>query len=186
MGSVVFVGKRQAAVATNSNLGLVGVDEDSRMTLRATTAIAGNNAVVRPCNGLLVNHLNGGFGLRLEIEVGLLESGAGHGLRTRSLATGPDTDAVGSLIDLNRLVLVDRGGGSLISFGRDSSLELPSGGGEGALAEARTTRKDANYSQLRCCHCKFVNIPYLGNIAFCDKHALFCPLVFGFLQEFVN
>lgn len=83
MGPVVFVGlkysisikkaqiargvpyKRQAAVATNSNLGLVGVDEDSRMTLRATTAIAGNNAVVRPCNGLLVNHLNGGFGLRL-------------------------------------------------------------------------------------------------------------------------
>jgi hypothetical protein len=57
--------KRQAAIAANSNLGLVGVDKDPGMAFRTTTTVAGNNSLVSPCDWLLVDHLNSSLRLRL-------------------------------------------------------------------------------------------------------------------------
>jgi hypothetical protein len=62
---VMFVCKWQAAVAARRDLGLVGVDEDPGVSGRAAAAVAGNDALVRPADGLLVNHLHGGLGLGL-------------------------------------------------------------------------------------------------------------------------
>lgn len=53
--SVVLVGVRQAAVAADSDLGLVCVDEDPGVAGRAAATVASNNAVVRPSHGLLVD-----------------------------------------------------------------------------------------------------------------------------------
>lgn len=55
----------QSAVAADSNLGLVGVDEDPRVSVRATTTVAGYHTVVSPVDGLLVNELDGRVGLGL-------------------------------------------------------------------------------------------------------------------------
>ena len=60
-----FSYERKAAVAADSNLGLVGVDEDPRVTLGTTATIASNNSLMSPCNRLLVNHLNSRLRLRL-------------------------------------------------------------------------------------------------------------------------
>ena len=57
--------KRETAVATRGNLGLIRVDEDLGMACRAATAIAGHDPVVCPADRLLVNELHGGVWLRL-------------------------------------------------------------------------------------------------------------------------
>lgn len=57
--------ERKAAVAAWGNLRLVGVDKDSGMALGSTTAIASNNSVVSPPDGLLVDHFHSRFGLGL-------------------------------------------------------------------------------------------------------------------------
>lgn len=105
--------------------------------------------------------------LYLDREVGLLESGTSHGLGARALAAGPDANTVGSLADLDRLGLVDGGGGRLGGLRGNGGLELPSRGGEGALGESRAARQDTNCPQLRCGHCDCVGYRVCGSIRRC-------------------
>ena len=51
--------KGKPAVAARGNLRLVRVDKDTRVSRRAATAVASNDALVRPPDGLLVNELDG-------------------------------------------------------------------------------------------------------------------------------
>lgn len=55
----------QAAVVADRDLGLVGVDENARVSGGTAAAITGHHAVVCPAHGLLVDELHGGVGLRL-------------------------------------------------------------------------------------------------------------------------
>jgi hypothetical protein len=71
MLSVVLVGEWEAAVAARRNLGLVGVDEDPRVTSGTTAAVAGDNSVVGPSHRLLVNHLHGRLGLGLSAQLAI-------------------------------------------------------------------------------------------------------------------
>ena len=57
--------KWQPTVAAGLDLRLVHVDEDARVAEGAATAIARNNAVFDPADGLLVDQLNGSIGSRL-------------------------------------------------------------------------------------------------------------------------
>lgn len=66
--------KRRAAVVASGNLGLVGVDKDLGVAVGAAAAIADNDTIMSPLNGLLVNHLHCGEGLRLRIEISLFVS----------------------------------------------------------------------------------------------------------------
>ena len=91
--------KWHSAVAAHGNLGLVGVDEDLGVAGRTATALTCHHTFMCPPHGLLVNHLDRRLRLGLfngsapahyrfrdsgrfylEVEVGLLETGAGHGL----------------------------------------------------------------------------------------------------------
>lgn len=152
MLAVVLIGVGQATVVASGNLGLVGVDEDLGVAVGAAATVTSDHSIVSPSDGLLVDQLDRRLGLRLDREVCLLESGTGHGLGTRALASGPDANAVGSLADLDRLGLVDGGGGRLGGLRGNGGLELPSRGGEGALGESRAARQDTNCPQLRCGH----------------------------------
>lgn len=55
----------QSAVGAGRDLRLVRVDKNARVAGRATAAVAGHHAVVRPADRLLVDELYGGVGLRL-------------------------------------------------------------------------------------------------------------------------
>ena len=55
----------QAAVVAGGNLGLVGVDEDPGVSVRATTSIASHDSVVSPADRLLVDEIHGRVGLGL-------------------------------------------------------------------------------------------------------------------------
>lgn len=55
----------KTAVCAPADLGLVGVDKDPGVTERATSTVAGDNALVRPANGLLVDEIDGGVWARL-------------------------------------------------------------------------------------------------------------------------
>lgn len=57
--------KRQTAVAAGSNLGLVGVDEDLGVAEGTAAAVAADDALLRPADGLLVDELDGSHGLGL-------------------------------------------------------------------------------------------------------------------------
>ncbi len=61
----------ESAVAAGGNLGLVGVDEDLGVSGRAAAAIADNDPLVRPLDGLLVDELHGRVGLWLRGSVWL-------------------------------------------------------------------------------------------------------------------
>lgn len=102
MLSVVFICIWQSAIIADRDLGLVSVDEDPRVSMRATAAIASYHAVVSPVDRLLVDELDGRVGLGLKIEVCLLEPGTRHGLLARPLAPGPDLLPVGRLRELRR------------------------------------------------------------------------------------
>ena len=65
----------------------------------------------------------------LEAEVGLFETGAGHGQCSRLLATGPDGGSVGGLGDGFGLGLEDSGRFACAGNGR-GSFESAGGGGE--------------------------------------------------------
>lgn len=54
--------KRNTAVSTSSNLGLVGVDEDLRVAERTAAAVTADDLGLCPPHGLLVNELNSGVG----------------------------------------------------------------------------------------------------------------------------
>lgn len=49
--------ERQSAIVADRNLRLVGVDEDPRVSSRATATVTGHHAVVCPSNWLLVDEL---------------------------------------------------------------------------------------------------------------------------------
>lgn len=107
------------------------------MASRATTTIASDDAVVCPADGLLVDELNGGVGLRLadklvsnepqdstmpegastrtdlKIEVGLLKARTRHCLLPGSLTPGPDLLSVGSLGQLGGHLALLLGHGGL-------------------------------------------------------------------------
>ena len=122
-----------AAVAADGDLRLVGVDEDLGVASGAAATLAGDNPAVRPLDRNLVYEHHRRVGLWLPraislflwpfmcfssssylfVEVGLFETRAGHGLRTRLLAARPGFHAVGSLVDHGRLVLVNRRGRGL-------------------------------------------------------------------------
>lgn len=55
----------QPTVIANRDLGFVGIDENLGVTSGTTTTIAGDDTVVRPADGLLVDELDGGVGLGL-------------------------------------------------------------------------------------------------------------------------
>lgn len=55
----------QSAIVADRDLGLVCVDEDPRVSMRATAAIASYHAVVSPVDRLLVDELDGRVGLGL-------------------------------------------------------------------------------------------------------------------------
>lgn len=57
----------KTAVCAPADLGLVGVDEDPGMAERAASTIAGNNALVCPANGLLMDEVDGSVWARLRI-----------------------------------------------------------------------------------------------------------------------
>lgn len=63
--------KWESAVATDSNLGLVSVDENARVTGWATAAVTCHNAVVSPADGLFVDEFDGGIGLGLRAKTSL-------------------------------------------------------------------------------------------------------------------
>ena len=100
---VVFVGKWQPAVATGADLWLVRVDKYPRVASRAAAAVAGDYAIMRPSDRLLVHQLHGRVGLWLKAKVCLLETRPCHGLGARLLAPSPDVGAVRGLERLGRL-----------------------------------------------------------------------------------
>ena len=55
----------QATVSTPADLGLVYVDEDSRMSQWPSTTVTGHNPRLCPSHGLLVNEVDGCFWLGL-------------------------------------------------------------------------------------------------------------------------
>lgn len=57
--------KRKSAVSAGGNLRLVRVDEDLGVTQRTTTSVTIDNSVLGPTNGLSVDELDSGIGLRL-------------------------------------------------------------------------------------------------------------------------
>ena len=59
--------ERNTAVCAPANLGLVGVDEYPRVAKRATSAIARDNTLMCPANGLLVDKVDSGVWARLWI-----------------------------------------------------------------------------------------------------------------------
>lgn len=61
--------ERQSAVAASSNLGLVGVDIDSRVAEGAATTVTADDSLLCPADGLLVDELNGGIGLGLVLII---------------------------------------------------------------------------------------------------------------------
>jgi hypothetical protein len=61
--------KRKSAVSACSDLRLVGVDKDSRMTERTAAAVAGDDSLLCPSHGLFVNQLNGGVWLGLYLSL---------------------------------------------------------------------------------------------------------------------
>lgn len=112
--------KGVSAVVASGNFGLVGVDKDPGVASRAAAAVARHNLVVSPFDRHLVHQFDRSVRLGLgdalilhpriscripieafylEAEVGLFESGAGHGQCSRLLASGPDGGSVGSLGD---------------------------------------------------------------------------------------
>ena len=62
-GSATHIG--QTAVVADGNLGLVCVDEDPGMAVRAAASVTRDDARVRPPDGLLVDEIYGGVGSRL-------------------------------------------------------------------------------------------------------------------------
>ena len=75
----------------------------------------------------------------LEVEVGLLETGSGHGLRADLLAARPGLCAVRGLLDLGGCRGLGDGGRGLC-LGRSRRrcrFQLTAGGGEGPLRKAR-------------------------------------------------
>lgn len=62
---LILTYKRKTTVCAPANLGLVGVDEDPGVTERAASAVAGDNALVCPADGLLVNEIDSGVWARL-------------------------------------------------------------------------------------------------------------------------
>lgn len=61
---------RQTTVSTGGNLGLICVDENPGVTGGAAAAVASDNTLVRPPNGLLVDELHRRVGLGLEVKRG--------------------------------------------------------------------------------------------------------------------
>lgn len=59
--------KRKTTVCAPADLGLIGVDEDPGVTERAASTVAGNDALVRPANGLLVDEVDSGVWARLRM-----------------------------------------------------------------------------------------------------------------------
>lgn len=58
----------KTAVPAGCNLRLVGVDEDLGVAEGTATAVAADDLGLCPPHGLLVNELDGGHGLRLDIR----------------------------------------------------------------------------------------------------------------------
>lgn len=128
MMTVTYIGS--TTVTAHSDFWLVGVDVDLGVASRAATAIARNDAVVRPPDRLLMDEFYGSVRLwldsarvnflfpvqlprplrvatswvesYLEVKVRLLESRSCHSLRSRTLAPRPHIGAVWSLKDLFR------------------------------------------------------------------------------------
>lgn len=94
---VFLIGKGKSTVVAGSNLGLVGIDEDSRMTERTATAVAGDDSLLGPSHGLFVNQLNGGIWLGLKLHDSLLKSRTSHSHLSRLLTLGPGGCTIGSL-----------------------------------------------------------------------------------------
>lgn len=152
----------QAAVVADSNLGLIGVDEDPGVTVRTTASIARYNPVVSPADGLLVDELHGRVGLglwkwladcddhdpvspclcsiaHLEIEVGLLEARTRHCLLPWPLTSGPDTLPVWRLGQLRGQLALGLWHGRLCRGGGRHRLgvQLAGCGGKRAWREPR-------------------------------------------------
>jgi len=58
--------KWQTAVRAPADLGLIHVDEDAWVTERTAPAVAGDGALIRPADGLLVDEFDGGVWAGLE------------------------------------------------------------------------------------------------------------------------
>lgn len=63
--SVILTHEWQATVVADRDLGLVGIDEDTRVSGGTAAAVAGHHTVVCPAHRLLVDELHGGVGLGL-------------------------------------------------------------------------------------------------------------------------
>ena len=57
--------ERQATVIADTDLGLVGVDEDSRMARRAAASVTSDYSMVSPPYRLLMDQFHRGIGVRL-------------------------------------------------------------------------------------------------------------------------
>ena len=102
----------------------------------------------------------------LEVVVRLLEPRAYHGLRSGLLASGPDTEPIGSLVELFRLRLVDRCWCRLLSARGDGGFEAAGCHGERARGTTQTACHGPEGPQLRGCHSQIVaEVAYAG--AFC-------------------
>jgi len=59
--------ERKTAVCAPADLRLIGVDEDPGVAEGTTSAVAGDDALVCPADGLLMNEVNGSIWARLRI-----------------------------------------------------------------------------------------------------------------------
>jgi hypothetical protein len=111
----------ESAIVTVSDLGLVGVDEDSGVSRRPTSAVACNNSIVGPSYGLLMDELDGGRRLWLrmvsqihyfdEAAAWFCRQGISLGGRSPSVRTGVPSSPLLSAVDFETRSLSDSGPG---------------------------------------------------------------------------